>query len=123
MRDLWPEMRAALWQGLLILLAVFVLFGMYTGSQISGHIFVGKLFFTRRLDDMALGQTIDLLGRLVRYFLNVRMASFTFDFGMHALVEYIFVYKQEPEFTFFIHPAEAGIFVAQETVADIGGIR
>jgi hypothetical protein len=42
---------------------------------------------------------------------------------MHTIVKYGFVYKQEPEFTFFIHPAETGVFVAHKAVADIGGER
>ena len=83
---------------------------------------MGKLFFTGGFDDVALGQTVYFLGRIVGYLLDVRMATFAFDFGMHALVKYVLVYEQEPKFSFFVHPAEAGVFVAQETVADIGSV-
>lgn len=57
------------------------------------------------------------------YLLDVGVAAFTFYFGMHALVEYVFVYKQKPEFAFFIDPAEAGVFVAHKAVADICAVR
>jgi hypothetical protein len=102
-------------------LSILFGFGMHTAGQIGGHIFVGEFFFTGGLNDVALGQTIDFLGRLMGYLLDIRMAPFTFNFGMHAIVEYGFVYKQKPEFTFFIDPAEARVFVAHKAVADIGG--
>ena len=92
-------------------LSILFVFGMHTAGQIGGHIFVGEFFFTGGLNDMALGQTIDFLGRLMGYLLDIRMAPFTFNFGMHAIVKYGFVYKQKPEFTFFIDPAEAWVFV------------
>ena len=72
---------------------------------------------------MALGQAINFLGRLMGYLFDVRVATFAFYFGMHAVVKYGLIYKQEPEFTFFIHPAEAGVFVAHKAVANIGGLR
>ena len=83
---------------------------------------MGKLFFTGRLDDVALGQAVDFFGRLMGNLFDVRMAPFTFDLGMYALIEYVLVYKQESKFTFFIYPAETGVFVAHETVADIGSV-
>jgi len=61
--------------------------------------------------------------RLMGYLFNVRVAPFAFYFGMHNIVKYGFVYKQEPEFTFFIQPAETGVFVAHQAVADISGVR
>ena len=72
---------------------------------------------------MALGQAVDFFSRLMGYLFDVRVAPFAFYFGMHTIVKYGFVYKQEPEFTFFIHPAETGVFVAHKAVADIGGER
>jgi hypothetical protein len=42
---------------------------------------------------------------------------------MHAIVKYGLVYKQEPEITFFIDPAKAGVLVAHQAVANIGGVR
>ena len=104
-------------------LSILFGFGMHAGGQKSGHIFVGEFFFTGRLNNMALGQTVDFFSRLMGYLFDVRVAPFAFYFGMHAVVKYGFVYKQEPEFTFFIHPAETGVFVAHQAVADIGGVR
>ena len=56
------------------------------------------------------------------YLFDVRMAAFTFYFGMYADIKYGLVYKQEPEIPFFIHPAKTRVFVAHETVADIGSV-
>ena len=72
---------------------------------------------------MALGQAIDFFCRLMGYLFDVRVTALAFYFGMHAIVKYGLVYKQEPEFTFFIHPAETGVFVAHKAIADIGGVR
>lgn len=103
-------------------LSILFGFGMHAAGQKGGHIFVGEFFFTGRLKDMALGQAINFFSRLMGYLFNVRVAPFAFYFGMHAVVKYGLVYKQEPEFPFFIHPAEAGVFVAHKAVADIGGV-
>ena len=83
---------------------------------------MGECFFTGRLNDMALGQAINFFCRLMGYLFDVRVAPFAFYFGMHAIVKYGLVYKQEPEFTFFIHPAQAWVLVAHQAVADIGGV-
>lgn len=71
---------------------------------------------------MALGKAINFFSGLMGYLFDVRMTALAFYFGMHAVVKYGFIYKQEPEFTFFIHPAEAGVFVAHQAVADVGGV-
>ena len=93
---------------------------MRAGRQKIGRILVGKLFFTGRLNNMALPQAIDFLGRLMRNLLDIRMTPFAFDFGMHAFIENIFIDVQEPEFTFLVNPTETGIFMAQKAVADVG---
>ena len=104
-------------------LSIFFSFSVHAAGYKSGHIFVGEFFFTGGLNNVALGQAINFLGRLMGYLFDVRVAPFAFYFGMHAIVKYGLVYKQKPEFTFFIDPAETGILVAHQAVADIGGIR
>lgn len=78
-----------------------------------------EFFFTGWLDNVALGQAVNLFGWLVRNLLNVGMTALTFDLGMHAFVEDIFIDVHQPEVTLFIHSAEAGILVAQQAVADV----
>jgi len=73
---------------------------------------VGKLFFTGRLDNVALSQAVDLFGRLVGNLLDVRVASFAFYFGMHAFIEYILIDVHEPEFAVFVYSAETGVLMA-----------
>ena len=102
--------------------SLFIEFGMHTGGQRLGNILVGKFFFTGRFDDVALGQAVDFFGRLVGNLLDVRVASFAFDFGMHTVIEYIFIDIHEPEFAVFIYPAETGILVTHQAVTDISGV-
>jgi hypothetical protein len=59
----------------------------------------------------------------MRNLFNIRMTPLAFNLGMHALIEYIFVHIQESKIPVFIYPAEAGVFMTHQAVADIGGIR
>ncbi len=72
---------------------------------------------------MALGQAVDFFGRVMGNLLDVRVAALTFYLGMHTIIKNRFIDKKEPELTIFINPAEAGILVAQKTIADISSIK
>lgn len=78
-----------------------------------------KLLFTGWLYDMALDQAINFFSRIMGDFLNVRVATFAFYFGMHARIEYCFVDIQQSQFPVFIDPTQPRIFVTQEAIADI----
>ena len=93
-------------------LPLFIDFGMHAVGQIFRDIFMGKLFFTGWLDNVALGQAVDFFGRFVGNFLDVRVASFAFYFGMHAFIKNVFIYVHEPEIAVFIYPTETGVLVA-----------
>ena len=93
-------------------LSLFVDFGVHAVGQIISNIFMGKFFFTGWLDDVALGQAVDFFGRFVGNFLDVRVASFAFYFGMHAFIKNVFIYVHEPEIAVFIYPTETGVLVA-----------
>ena len=92
--------------------SIFIDLGMHTIGQIFSNIFVGKFFFAGWLDNVALGQAVDFFGRLVGNLLDVRVAAFAFNFGMHAFIENVFIDVHEPEFAVFIYPAETGVLVA-----------
>ena len=93
-------------------LPLFIDFGMHTVGQILSNIFVGKFFFTGWLDNVALGQAVDFFSRIMGNLFDVRVASFTFYFGVHAFIEYIFIDVHEPEIAVFIYPTETGVLVA-----------
>ncbi len=72
---------------------------------------------------MALGQAVDLFSRVMGNLFDVRVAALTFYLGMHTIVKNRLIDKKKPELTVFVNPAEAGILVAQKTIAHIGRVR
>ncbi len=68
---------------------------------------------------MALGQAVDFFSRVMGNLFDVRVAVLTFYLGMYTIIKNRFIDKKEPELTIFVNPAEAGILVAQKTIAHI----
>ena len=54
---------------------------------------------------------------------DVGMTALALYLGMHTVIEDGLVHIEEPELALLIYPAEAGILMAQKTVADIRGKR
>ena len=61
---------------------------------------------------MALYKAVYFFGNVMRDFLDVDMAAFTFYLGMNTVIEDILINIKEPHFAFFINPAYTGVFVA-----------
>ena len=72
---------------------------------------------------MTLYETVDFIGRVMRYFLDVSMAAFTFDSGVDTIIKDIFIHIKESEVTVFINPAYAWILMTQEAVSDVCSVR
>jgi len=72
---------------------------------------MGKFRFTGGLDNMALDEAVHFFNRIVGNLFNVGVTPLAFNFGMHTLVKDVLVHIQQPKVAFFIHSAEAGIFV------------